>query len=104
MTAFLEPREGVLIARKGEEIVCPGCLSTLATYARDFLAGDGVFADAIVFSAAASANRFPDGSVEMRCASCPLPAGAAFKRNRAATALLCFIRSGSWVGWRGLGE
>jgi|ERR1700724_183967 len=101
MTAFLEPREGVLIARAGEEIVCPECREVLATHRQDFLANEGaIFGEALTFSSTARHTLLPGGDLELFCDCGGIP----FRSNRSRTAVQHFIRSGSWSGWRGLGE
>jgi hypothetical protein len=110
MTAFLEPREGVLIARAGEEIVCPECGETLAVYEADHLYGDerrSVPTEVAVVRWFGKVRR-------LRCCCGGQPHRSGNERDprrhgkprsmKECAVPQTFIRSGSWVGWRGLGE
>jgi len=112
MTAFLEPRDGILIARAGEEIVCPECGSAVVKFERDFTSSANLREVGFLMPCAA-VTPDPLGTdkavVQCRCGGMPSSADASPGERHDpdlldAVAPRLFIRSGSWVGWRGLGE
>lgn len=107
--AALEPLEGVLIARAGEEILCPTCTASLFMFTADAtvergrsILDLGSVSDHGVISREPDGNYLNcrgDGDFPDRCA------GPSVDRALAsAFGPRLFIRSGSWVGWRELGE
>ncbi len=110
----MEPREGVLIARAGEEIACPECKETLARFFADAPNTQGLWP--LKYTAAARVRASGPGrqkTLTCVCGGKPLPpvarkpvSGSLHVRDLAAAGYgtRLFIRSGSWLGWRGLGE
>jgi hypothetical protein len=106
MTAFLEPREGVLIARAGEEIVCPECGEAVAVFLRDFT-GDDVppGPSGYPLDLLSPTEHFATGKpMAIYACICGGECTSSTPLPHLRGAATMFIRSGSWVGWRGLGE
>jgi len=90
----------ILLARAGEEILCPECREVLATIGSDWLAGEGLevrLERGVWENARRTAICCPCGGQPTR----PLGPNRDLKSTHNAR---IFLRSGSWVGWRGLGE
>jgi hypothetical protein len=105
--SLMEPREGVLVAQHGEEIACPECGRPLARFVADAPGPDGRWP--LVYTEGARRIRAAGGRVALRC-ECggrPFPGvgdvGGVWERALAKGPRI-FIRSGSWTGWRELGE
>ena len=94
MTAPLQ-----LVARAGEEIVCPNCGAVVATFPVDAFGSTRWGLDFTEMAAA-------DGSC--RCGGVTAKSlrghqGAIVDAIAAGDPTVMFIRSGSWQGWRALG-
>ncbi len=108
----MEPREGVLIARAGEALVCPTCRIDLLVFQIDWtdrpgrVTGEGGEIP-LGLTAAATARPAAGGGWLLNCRECgnfphrQVTSSGSFNNG---TGQRLFIRSGSWIGWRGLGE
>jgi len=102
----------ILLARAGEEILCPECMATLATYHADWTADllfkpGGNNSVVTVHPPAFMAWTSPSREGKALWCGCggaptrPLGRGPLMRESEGPC---IFLRSGSWVGWRGLGE
>jgi hypothetical protein len=105
--ALMEPREGVLIARAGEEIACPECSDSLAAFVEDSPLADGRWALRYLDGARRIRSAYGRVAIQCRCGGRPFPGigdvGGIWERAVQVGPRI-FIRSGPWTGWRELGE
>jgi hypothetical protein len=102
---LLEPREGVLIARAGEAVICPECGEVLASFGADLSAAETTAGKAppesITYGASHTGH---PGGFRCKCGGDAMATPAGHYLNSLKMGPRLFIRSGSWTGWRGLGE
>jgi len=93
----------IVLARAGEEILCPECREALGVVTEDY--GElGPWP--VSFTPLAEVRARGQGR-DVKCKRCgvgPCQGTGGVDIWSADPAVMMFMRSGSWVGWRGLGE